>query len=861
MDSLTTFGDLLRYLRRRARLTQRELGIAVRYSESQIARLEANQRLPDVAAVRALFADALQLRDEPETVAHLIELAETARDDVLTPAAPGGLKPSSVRLTRFIGRDRDLSEVNRLLSVSRLVTLTGTGGVGKTRLTVEVAMDFAEKHLEAAAPFPDGVWFAEFASITDQAAVVRTVAAVFDLAGRPGRTGIHALINYLRDKRLLLVLDNCEHLITACAELVETLLGACPFLHILATSREPLRAAGEVVWRLSPLAIPTLDELPEPKDILSYDAVQLFIENASAAQPGFHPRPQELPTLARICCMLDGIPLAIEMAAAQVPALSVAQIASSLDNTFSLLTSGRRTALPRQQTLRATLDWSYALLSPSEQGLLARLSVFSGSLTAEAARIVCGDEEDHPLPKAQLGPKRKTRAGHVTALVIPPADVAPLLAQLVHKSVVVTTEVNGEKRYRLLQTIRQYAMERLEASGEANRIRHQHATYMVHLYQKTDPYWPHLEEISWYRRLEKDYNDMRAALAWCLSPAGDAALGLRLAVSLAGFWQYRGWLWRAPGWLGEGRDLMEAALSSALDAPPTLKVEALFCLAFMQDTYENAKSLAEECLMLCRQMEDEVYIAAALSSLGQIEVWAHDYDRARKLMLESLAMYRTLRLDAQIAGVLTHLGHSYLDHGQFESAAEVLQESLEIWRGKGVAWSNLGGIARSLLWLGRSVQLLGDHQRAMTLYHEGLAIYREAGDRNGAGYVLVYLGEAIVTLGDPARAVAYFREALSLFAQSEDATGIAVSLSGLATVMGMQGRVVIATRLAGAAAAYGDRQAVQWQLGLSERVNYDRVLEAARAHFDIAELATAWAEGQHMSLKQVLEEALAVNDE
>lgn len=860
MDSLTTFGDLLRYLRRRARLTQRELGIAVRYSESQIARLEANQRLPDVAAVRALFADALQLHDEPEIVAHLIELAEIARDDVLAPAVPGGLKPSSVRLTRFIGRNHDMSEVKRLLSVSRLITLTGTGGVGKTRLTVEVAIDFAEKHLEADAPFPDGVWFAELASITDQAAVVRTVAAVFDLAGRPGRTGIHALTNYLRDKRLLLVLDNCEHLISACAELVETLLSACPSLHILATSREPLRVAGEVVWRLSPLATPTLDELPQPKDILSYDAVQLFIENASAAQPGFHPKPEELPTLAKICCMLDGIPLAIEMAAAQVPALSIAEIASSLDSTFSLLTSGRRTALPRQQTLRATLDWSYALLRPSEQGLLARLSVFSGNLTADAARVVCGDEEEPPPLKGQAGHRQKARNGHTAALVIAPADVAPLLAQLVHKSVVVTAEVGGEKRYRLLQTIRQYAMERLEASGEANRIRRRHATYLVQRYEKTAPYWPHIEEVHWYRQLETDYNDMRAALSWCLSPAGDAVLGLRLAVSLAGFWQFRGWLWRAPGWLGEGRDLLEAALSNALDAPHVLKVAGLLCLAFMQDTYESAKSMAEECLVLCRQMEDEAYIAAALSTLGQIEAWAHDYDRAERLMGESLALYRELGLDAHVAGTLTYLGHAYLDHGKFQAAAEVLEESLGIWRARGMAWSNLGGIARSLLWLGRAVQLLGGHQRATTLYHEGLIIYREAGDRNGAGYMLAYLGEASLTLGDQVQAASLFREAIRLFALNEDVTGLAVSLAGMAAIMDMQGRIVIATRLAGAAASYGDRQAVQWQLGLSERVNYDRVLQAAHARFGDAELAAAWAEGQHMSLKQVLEEALAVHD-
>jgi predicted ATPase len=763
-----------------------------------------------------------------------------------------------VRLTRFIGRDHDLSEVKRLLSANRLVTLTGTGGVGKTRLAAEITASYVERRLNAEVQFPDGMWFAELASVTDQAAVVRTVAAVFDLAGRPGRTGIPALITYLRDKRLLLVLDNCEHLIVACAELVEALLSACPNLTILATSREPLRAAGEVVWRLPSLAIPALDELPDTNDILSYDAVQLFIENALAADPGFAPRPDELPTVAKICCMLDGIPLAIEMAAAQVPALSVAEIASSLDNTFAFLTSGRRTALPRQQTLRATLDWSYALLSPPEQVLLARLSVFANNLTAYAARIVCGDEGEPPPPKARARRKHTARNGHVAALVIPPVDVAPLLAQLVHKSVVVATEVGGEKRYRLLQTIRQYGMERLEASGEANQIRYRHASYLVHLIEKMEPYWPHLEDIHWYRRLETENYDLRAALAWCLSPAGDSVLGLRLAVSMAGFWQYRGWLWRAPGWLGEGRDLLEAALSNALGAPHTLKVVALLCLSFMQDSIPSAKSMAEECLMLCRQMEDRAYIAAALSNLGQIESWEHDYDQAEKLMLDSLAMYRELGLDVHVAGGLTYLGHTYLDHGKFENAAEVLQESLEIWRRKDVTWSNLGGIARSLLWIGRSVQLLNDSQRAIQLYNEALGIYRDAGDLNGAGYVLVYLGEAVIILGEPLQATAYFREALGLFAGSEDVTGIALSLAGLSTILDMQGRVVDATRLVGAAAAYGERQAVQWPLGLSERANYDRVLKAAHARFGVAELAAAWAAGQHLALKQVLEEAQSV---
>jgi tetratricopeptide (TPR) repeat protein len=337
-------------------------------------------------------------------------------------------------------------------------------------------------------------------------------------------------------------------------------------------------------------------------------------------------------------------------------------------------------------------------------------------------------------------------------------------------------------------------------------------------------------------------------------------LGLRLAVSLAGFWQYRGWLWRAPGWLGEGRDLMEAALSNALDAPHVLKVTALLCLAFMQDTVESAKSMAEECLVMCRQMEDEAYIAAALSTLGQIEGWAHDFAHAQRLMQEAVALYRELGLDAHVAGTLTYLGHTYLDDGKFQSAADVLEESLAIWRARGMVWSNLGGTARSLLWLGRAVYLLGDAQRAMRLNAESLGIYREAGDRNGAGYDLVYLGEASLTLGDQVQATGFFHDAIRLFAQNEDGTGLAVSLAGLAALMGLQGHALVATRLAGAAAAFGERQAVQWQLGLGERVNYDRVLEAAQRRFDEADFAAAWAEGQRMSIKQVIEEVSSLHD-
>jgi predicted ATPase len=864
VDTYTTFGDLLRHFRRRARLTQRELGIAVGYSESQIARLEANQRLPAPSAIQARFLSALGLADQPELSARLLELAEATHrepDAAPTSAAAPGKTNLPVRLTRFIGREREMAAVRRLLSTHRLVTLTGSGGVGKTRLALEVAAGLSE------APPPsftdaiaDGIWLVELATSSEPRLVARNVAAVFGLTDRPGQNSL-ALIQHLKDKRLLLILDNCEHLVAACAELSEALLRACPHLHILATSREPLRANGEAVWRVPSMASPDPQSMPQlPERILAYEAVRLFVEHASAARPGFKPAPGEAPAIAHICYALDGNPLAIEMAAAQVTALSVNEIATGLDDRFALLSSGRRTALPQHQTLRAVLDWSYALLSPPEQTLLSRLAVFAGSWSADAARAVCADAradahiDMRPDDGAANAPTDAGSTERPTALR--PAEILPLLIQLVQQSMAVADDREGVTRYRLLETTRQYALERLNDCGDMDAIRRQHASYFIRMVERTDLPWPRVEDTAWYSRLETEYGNLREALEWCYSPGGDAVLGLRLAVTLAGFWQYRGWFWRAPGWTGEGQQLLESALAHTPDPPPALRAAALFWLVTMQSEHERAKPVAEECLTLSRQIGDKTFILVALTNLGQLATWERDYARAGTLFAETIALCRELGAHEHEASVLSYLGHCLIGQGQYAQAIDVLEQSLAIWRGAGIKWSSFGGSGRALLWLGRAEQLLGNYARAEAVLLDSLAAYRDAGDRNGAGWALTFLGDNALFTGDPALAGSHFREGLRLYADSEDPPGISVTLAGLSLALDRQGQIALAACLAGAAANIGSPRSLRWQLGGAENLIYDRAMETARARLTDERYAAEWARGRQLATPQAVALAL-----
>jgi predicted ATPase/class 3 adenylate cyclase len=476
-----------------------------------------------------------------------------------------------LQLTSFVGREREQAEVRRLLTTARLVTLTGTGGCGKTRLALQVGAELADA-------FADGVWFVDLAPLADPALVPQTVAAVLGVHEVAGRPLLQTVADHLRGRELLLILDNCEHLLDACAQLADALLRACPRLRILATSRELLGVAGESAWRVPSLTLPDARQPPAAASLTQYEAVRLFIERAVAALPTFAVTNQNAPAVAQLCWRLDGIPLAIELAAARVRMLTVEQIAARLDDRFRLLTGGSRTALRRQQTLQAAIDWSYQLLSEEERLLLQRLAVFAGGWTLEAAEAVG------------------------VGASIEGADVLDLLGALVDKSLVVAEGQGAHERYRLLETIRQYAGEKLLEAGEVGPIRDQHRDWYVGLAARAEPELTGPGEEEWLGRLEVEHDNLRAALAWSLE--GDPGVGLRLAASLGGFWARH-------GHLVEGRRWLEAFLTRAPapDDPEEQRVRARALrragiLASDQQDRAAARTFLAESLILFRALGD-----------------------------------------------------------------------------------------------------------------------------------------------------------------------------------------------------------------------------------------------------------------
>ncbi|MFN4294565.1 MAG: ATP-binding protein [Thermoflexales bacterium] len=445
--AFTVFGEYLRYLRRCARLTQRELGAAVGYSEAHIARLEGGQRMPDPAVVRAQFIEALGLKDDPEAAHQLIRLAELARETRQAPkaGAPGvGQGPPTnlrTQLTSFVGRAEEIAEVKQLLGETRLLTLTGPGGVGKTRLAAQVAS-------EVLPLYPDGVWVVPLASVQDGARVAHAVASAIGMSPQDTIT-VETLRDRLLEGRALIVLDTCEHLIGACATLAVRLVQMCPNLTVLATSREPLNVPGEVTWQVPPMRCE--------------EAMQLFLERAKAVRPEFTLDANGEALLVQVCQQLDGLPLAIELAAARLRVLSLEQIAARLDDRFGLLTGGNRLAPPKQQTLRTMMDWSYDLLSEAERALLRRLAIFPADWTLELAEAVCAWEPEDEA---------------ATPVVLRREDVLDLLTQLVNKSLVTVDERSGQPRYNLSNTIRQYAHEKLVEAGEFDAVYRRYLAYL-----------------------------------------------------------------------------------------------------------------------------------------------------------------------------------------------------------------------------------------------------------------------------------------------------------------------------------------------------------------------------------------------
>jgi predicted ATPase/class 3 adenylate cyclase len=724
-----------------------------------------------------------------------------------------------VQLTSFVGREKEIAEVKRLLTATHLLTLMGTGGAGKTRLSLQVGSELLDV-------YPDGVWFIEFAPLTDATLVPQAVASAMGVREEHGRPMLSTLTDYLRDRTVLLIFDNCEHVVAACAKLAETLLRHCPKLRIMASSREALGIAGETVWRIPSLSLPDPKHLPLDtpnglKSLTQYEAVRLFIDRAMAVAPKFAVTNHNAPAVAQICYRLDGIPLALELAAARVKALTVEQIALRLDDRFRLLTGGSRTALPRQQTLRALVDWSYDLLTEQERAMWRRIGVFSGGWTLEAAEAICADEQ------------------------IETYEVMDLLIQMVNKSLAIADDHLGETRYRMLETIRHYARDKLEASGEMAALRDKHLAFYQQLVMTAEPKLRGGEQVAWLNQLDSEHDNIRAALEWCLAKS-DGETALQLASSLWYFWLVR-------GYQTEGRERLNHALglSKGQTALRAKALNALGFLVYFQDDYPLARTLLNEALAMGRALDAQPAIAYALYGLGCMAWTQGDYPLARTRLEESITLFRASGDVWGTASALTYLGDTLNHLNECELGIKLHEESLALARSigdKGGQAFALYGLA-SLKWT-----QYADHA-SETLFEEALALYRALGDRPGIARTLDRLAVLEWHEHQYDKARKLFEECLLLDRELGNRDGIAHALEGMAGLAVWQKQSERAARLFGAAEAL--RESISAPIPPAEQDDYARSLAPLRAQLPEMTLQAAWAEGRQMTAEQAIVYALS----
>ncbi len=801
-EATPSFGDLLKHLRKRAGLTQRELGIAVGYSETHITRLEGNARVPDPATVKARFVDALKLAREPLLAQQLISLAEAAHDgqhrgqSVISPAST--LTNLPAHLSRFIGRRRELEETLQRVRDHQIVTLTGAGGVGKTRLAIEAGAALRED-------FADGVWLAELATISDAELVANTLASAIGLhpASRPAQA---VLTDYLRSRNALLIVDNCEHLRDACAGLVEALARACPGVRILCTSREPLGVPGEATWRVPSLA--------------SHEAALLFEQRAGLARLGFALNEANMPAVAQICARLDGVPLAIELAAARLEALSLQQIATRLDDRFRLLTNGARTALPRHQTLRMMIDWSYYLLSEAERTLLRHLSVFAGGWTLESALAI-----------------RNT------------PETIRLHAQLVAKSLVVmeqSVESDAGERYRLLETIRQYAHEKLVEAGEMAEARQNHLAHFTRMAQTAKPHLHRAEQVQWLDQLGAEFDNIRAALAW-VRQTGDMRAGEALVDGIWLFWFMRGHLSEGINWVN---DVFLAG--RRVDDRLWVKAHAwMGWMALHKGAIFEGRRWFNAAAERVYALNDPYLVYQVHWGLGMVSA---DFATGCRLLNEAIDIAHEAGWAWEEALARWALGAYMRKQGDPQVAHDVLTKGLELARAAGDRLF----ISQMLLKLGLRAMDRGDYAAARPMLEESVAQVRELGDPVGVADAVIELCTLGLLQGDWDVARAALTESIAAYGKVGNNERLAQCVSIAAGIAHAQGEHEHAACLLGAVAAA--RAGTQRRFEFISRLydEYDRLLPAVQASLDQAAFDDAWAMGQRMSLPHALQEAQAV---
>jgi predicted ATPase/class 3 adenylate cyclase len=718
-----------------------------------------------------------------------------------------------IQATSFVGREREIEQLKTLPASTRMTTLTGAGGAGKTRLALQVGAERIDE-------YADGVWLVELAPLSDARLVAQAVATVLGIREQPGVELADTLVRELETRELLLILDNCEHVVDASAQLCQALLARCAGVRILATSREALRVPGEAVFRVPALATPDPRTPRTAAELSLYSAVQLFVDRAQSVAPAFRLDERTAPAVASICHRLDGIPLAIELAAARIHSLSVDDVNQRLDQRFRLLTGGARTAMPRQQTLRAAIDWSYELLGKTEQTLLCRLSVFANGWTLAAAEAICADDD------------------------VQAADMLDLLTSLVDKSLVLAEDSEASTRYAMLETVRQYVHELLDGEGDAERLRARHLAHFVAFAEEAETRSNAADQQAWLDRVEREHDNLRVSLAWSARKPADAVTGLRLAAALWWFWQVR-------GYSGEGRGRLETLLAMAPeteDAPARARaLRGAGILAWHQGDYAAAEESFKQSLRILEGLEDRRGIARSLGNLGILAREKGDLDAAARFNEQSLAIQRELGNRWGIAAALCNLGLVAHDRTDHAAARAFFEECIPIFREVG----DQRGIAGCLSNLGEVAIAQGDYSSAKGYCAEGLATFRALGDRRGIAIALTSLGQIALTDGNFADASAMHRESLAAKVDVGDRRGIAISLEALGQVHASCGAHELAALLWGRADAL--RLEIEAPLTDTERTHQDGQVAAARTAFaDDATFDRAWQRGQEMTTEQAI---------